>query len=729
MRPVALRMRPDLSIRPQWVGRRRYWVVKDPVSLAYFHLRDEEHAILQMLDGRTSLAEIKQRFEQAFAPLQIGSEQIHAFLGRLYESGLLLTESPGQGEQSLQRRRRRRRKAWIQTLSSVLVIRFRGIDPEPMLRWLYPRFRWMFAPWFLAACLLLAVAAAVLVTVQFDVLRSRLPDFHAFFNARNAVWLAVALALAKVLHELGHALSCKHFGGECHEMGVLLLAFVPCLYCNVSDSWLLSNKWQRIAITAAGMGVEVVLASVCTFLWWFSEPGLLNALCLNVMFICSVSTLLFNGNPLLRYDGYFILSDLVEVPNLGQQSRALVGRGLSRLFLGLESNGDRDLPEAHRGWLTLYGMASTLYRWTVVTAILWFCHQALKPYRLEIVAQIMIVVVLVGLVVAPLGRAIRLLRNPAWRGRLRPGRTGLVCGAVAVAVVLVCVVPLPSRITAPVVLEPQDAQRVYVSMPGTLIAAARAGSMMKPQETLGQLVNLDVQMQVEQLTGRRDQQRLHLKNLEFRLAQDPSVGPQIPAAKEALADVEQRLRERRRDQQRLTLTAPIGGAVLPPPSLPAEPYAPGRLSTWRGSPLEERNTGCYLETGTLFCLVGNSSRLEAVAVIHQSDLAFLRKGQCVRVQLDELPGDVLEGTIVEIARTDLKVVPRELATGEDLPVRPGQNGVPRPLETSYQARVSLQPHAYHLLTGARGRAKIFTDPRPLYERWYRYLRRTFKFRL
>ena len=126
--------------------------------------------------------------------------------------------------------------------------------------------------------------------------------------------------MTKVLHEFGHGLSCKHFGGECHEMGVMILVLTPCLYCNVSDSWMLPNKWHRAAIGAAGMYVEVVLASICTFIWWFTEPGLFNYLCLNVMFICSVSTVMFNANPLLRYDGYYILADILEIPNLRQKA-------------------------------------------------------------------------------------------------------------------------------------------------------------------------------------------------------------------------------------------------------------------------------------------------------------------------------------------------------------------------------------------------------------------------
>jgi putative peptide zinc metalloprotease protein len=537
-RPVGLRMRPDLSVRAQRFGQERCWVVKDPVALAYFHLNDEEHAILLMLDGRASLAEIKRRFEEAFAPLQMSFEQLQAFLGRLHESGLVLSDAPGQGDQLLLRHRRRRRWAATQAVMNVLAIRVRGVDPERFLAWLYPKCGWLFSRWFVAACLLLIACAGTLVAVQFDVLTSRLPGFHQFFTARNVVWLAVALGSAKVLHELGHALVLKHFGGECHELGILFLVFTPCLYCNVSDSWMLSDRWQRIAVSAAGIFVEVVLASVATLLWWASEPGLVNTLCLSLVFVCSVNTLLFNGNPLLRYDGYFLLSDLVA-------------RGLARLLLGVDPRRDRSLPERKRLLLVTYGVASAVYRWGVVIAILWFCYHALKPYRLEVAAEALILVVFVGLVATPVVRVGTLLRNPGWRRRVRRHRVLLACAVLGATVAAVGLIPLPFRVTAPVVLQPRDAQYVYVAVPGRLAESVSSGEVVEKGQPLARLVDRDARRQIAELTGERNLARLELENLRLRLADDPSVAPQIPAAEEALADVEQRLDQRRRDHERL----------------------------------------------------------------------------------------------------------------------------------------------------------------------------------
>jgi len=345
------------------------------------------------------------------------------------------------------------------------------------------------------------------------------------------------------------------------------------------------------------------------------------------------------------------------------------------------------------------------------------------------VAHSMALLVIGGLLLVPLWNVARLLRNPAWRRRIKKGRVLLSWAVLVTAAAGACMVPLPFRVTAPAVLEPQDGHHVYVSVPGTLVAAAPAGAYVERGQTLAQLTDLDIRMQIEELIGQRNQQLLHVKNLEFRLVEDPSVAPQIPSAKEALADIDERLRQRQRDEKRLTLAAPAGGTVLPPPGVAAHPYVPGRLQTWWGSPLEPRNLGCRLTPGTLLCLVGDPARLEAVLIVDQSNLVFVKHGQRVRMQFDELPATVLDGTVTEIAKTDLKVVPRELAMANELPTRVDENGVHRPLNTSYQVRVSLDGHEGMLLTGARGRAKILADPQPLGRRLYRYLRRTFNFPL
>jgi putative peptide zinc metalloprotease protein len=239
---------------------------------------------------------------------------------------------------------------------------------------------------------------------------------------------------------------------------------------------------------------------------------------------------------------------------------------------------------------------------------------------------------------------------------------------------------------------------------------------------------LDIRRDVAQLSGRRELQQLRLVNLRQRRVADPSLGEQIPVAEEALADLDERLQQRRLDYQRLTLSAPAAGCVLPP-SPRDEPLPDGQLRTWTGSPLDEQSRGAYLETGVLVCRIGDPRRLGAVLVVDQADIAFVRPSQRVSIQLDQLPGETFGGAVEEIAEIDLEDAPRELVSGGHLPAIEDEHAGRRPLNTCYLTRVSLDDHDRPLLLGACGRAKIHVAPRSLGSRIYRYLCRTFRFEL
>ena len=401
-RKLPIRKRADLVARRQHYLGRAYWVVKDPVGLAYYRFQEEEFAILQMFDGKISLDEIKERFEADFPPQKITLEELQQFLGMLHRSGLVVVDMPGQGHQLRKRRDERKRKMLLAAASNILCIRFKGFDPERFLNWLYPRVRWAFSPVAVFLCCMLALSAVTLVAVQFDVFRAKLPEFHQFFSIHNAFLLAIVLGVTKVLHEFGHGLTCKHFGGECHEMGIMVLVLTPCLYCNVSDSWMLPSKWARAAIGAAGIYVEVVLASIARSCGGFPSPDLFHNLCLNVMFISSVTTIVFNANPLLRYDGYYILADLTEIPNLRQKATTILSRKLGEWCLGLEPPEDPFLPQRNQLFFALYSIAAAAYRWVVALSICWFLYKLFQSYHLEIVGKIVVMMSLYGLFFMPL---------------------------------------------------------------------------------------------------------------------------------------------------------------------------------------------------------------------------------------------------------------------------------------------------------------------------------------
>ena len=214
--------------------------------------------------------------------------------------------------------------------------------------------------------------------------------------------MGVILIFTKTIHEFGHGLMCKHFGGECHEIGFMLLVLTPAMFCNTSDSWVLPNRWHRIAIGAAGMYVEIFMAAICTFIWWFTMPGWIHYLALNIMFLSSVSTIVFNLNPLLRYDGYYMLSDFLEIPNLAQKSKLSLTSKLRVWCLGMKPVNERLLPERHQVMFAVYSVASFVYRWFVMIVIFWFLAKVFEPYGLAVIGYALVGISLIGMVVVPM---------------------------------------------------------------------------------------------------------------------------------------------------------------------------------------------------------------------------------------------------------------------------------------------------------------------------------------
>src|SRR6266446_3362919 len=270
---VRLRLRGDLSIAPQKYEGRTYYVVKDPVSLRYYRFKEQEHYLIQLMDGDHTLDDAQKEYENRFRPERLTLEDLEGFAQQLLSAGLAQNESPQAGKQLFDRRKKRRRSEWMQALTNILYIKIPVYDPDKLLGYMLPWLSWIFTNWFMGVSTAIMLSAIFLVGTHFEVFRDKLPSYHEFFSFGTVWYLWLALGIVKIIHEFGHGLSCKAFGGEVHEMGALFLVFSPCLYCNVSDSWTLPDKWKRIIISFAGIYVELIIASFATFVWWNSPNG------------------------------------------------------------------------------------------------------------------------------------------------------------------------------------------------------------------------------------------------------------------------------------------------------------------------------------------------------------------------------------------------------------------------------------------------------------------------
>jgi len=726
---LPLRLRPDLRVhRDRFLGREQV-VLKDPISLRYYRFEEEEYAILEVLDGESSLEQIRSEFERRFQPRKITLRELERFLGRAYRDSLIVSDAPGQGRELQTRHARRVRAARHNALTNVLCIRFKGINPDRFLDWMNRCFGWAFSPAAFAVCLLVALCALLLMVTEFATFRAKLPAFHDFFATGNWIWLAVSLAITKILHEIGHGLACKRFGGQCHEMGVMLLVLTPCLYCNVSDAWTVPGKWRRVAIAAAGMYVELVLASICTFLWWLSEPGLLNYLCLNVMVVCSVSTIVFNANPLLRYDGYYILADLVEIPNLRMKAHRVVQRAFTTWLLGLPPEPDRFLPKRRRALLASYAVASAVYRWLVLLSILWFLYRVFEPYGLKSIGLLLVCAAFYGLLVRPIWQLGAQIRQPGVLEKVKKSRLA-ICGVViGLAAFGALLIPLPHYVRCDVTLQLRKAAPVYVDTAGALEHIhVRPGTHVQKGQPLATLENLDVQLAVERLIAERNQLSAKLDSLRQRsLRGDTSAALDIEPSREALAAVEERLERRRLDLEKLRLTAPADGIVFSPLAVGQDSETLGLLPSWSGHPLETRNVGAYLSEGVLVCRVVNPGQLEAVLAIDESQIEFVRPGQEANILLDQLPGSAIRAQIKETSTQDARSAGRSAVAkhGSGLPTRSRASDPNQPIEPAYQASCHIDDPAGQIVVGGTGQARIFAGYQTLAYRFRRYIARTF----
>jgi multidrug efflux pump subunit AcrA (membrane-fusion protein) len=351
--------RPELFLSP--LGQAGRYVLKDPQTGAYFQLGEEEHFLLLQLDGLRTAEEVCRAYQERFGS-PLGEADLDEFIALARDQGFLQAtgETVRPGLKSADRH-------------SLLYWRKALFDPDRLLTWLEPRSRFFWTRSFLL------LSAGCILSAAFLMWANRLElagSFRAALRWETALLAWLTLFTVTLLHEFAHGLTCKHHGGEVHEIGFLMLLFMPCFYCNVSDAWLFREKGKRLWVTFAGGYFELFLWALAVFAWRLTLPGtLVNHLAFVVLSVCGVQTL-FNFNPLLKLDGYYLLSDWLEAPNLKQGASDYLKGHLRWLLWG----ADRP-PREQRGRLLLsFGAVSGLYALVFLALVLWGLFQSLGTW-------------------------------------------------------------------------------------------------------------------------------------------------------------------------------------------------------------------------------------------------------------------------------------------------------------------------------------------------------------
>jgi len=717
---VKLRIRSDLVITEQRYEGRLCHVVKDPVSLKYYRFNAQEYFVFNRLSGKLTLEEIRKEFEKEFAPDRLTLEDLEGFARQLVTAGLVQHESPNSGKQLFDKRKKQRRTKRIATFTNILYIKLPVFDPDKLLNRMIPYLNWVFTKTFLWLSVALMVYAGLFVLFHYKTFYDKMPAYQEFFAFRTMMYMWLSLGIVKVIHEFGHGLSCKAFGGESHEMGFLFMCFSPALYCNVTDSWTVADKWKRITISFAGIWVELLIASISTFVWWYTPHWpFVNNVAMCLMVLCSVSTFVFNANPLMRFDGYYILADWLEVPNLREKANRFLSHLVQEHALGIEVQPEAYMAPNRKVLFVVYAIASFLYRWFVTISILFFLASWLKPYKLEALSMLLAMGALASMTFWPTFKLVKSIRQ---RGRLpdmKRKRVMVTLAVVGSVVLAFFFLPLPvSRVREVGMVQISEGQREHVHPHENGILAevyVHDGEIVTRGSDMARFENPQFEFERQQIERERDaaaQQSSALRRRLSEVSSDPAGRTKLEGdLREANNAVSKSVLMLKKQEELIergkVLKAPRGGVVM------GVPKKEDMYKTWDRS------------EGQPFCSIGDPTKLRLLVPIGAADYLEIRKNldKAIAARPDDAFIEVsilpknrsdheFKGRITRLPNTDEKNIPIQLTSrgGGNIATKPGGDpNVHQPLIQIYLVYVEIDEPDHTLVTGTLATAKIHLE--------------------
>jgi putative peptide zinc metalloprotease protein len=419
--------------------RGQVWhLLQDPASGRVHRFSPSARLIIGLMDGQRTAAnlwDIANRRLGDGAPTQ---DEMIQLLGQLHAADLLQSDVTPDVAEIFDRSEKEGRARQRQAFANPMAIRLGLWDPDQFLDRMLGPIQFMWSRWGALVWLATVLPALALVPAHWPELSHNFADRVLVVD--NLVVLYLVFPVLKALHEMGHATAIKSGGGEVHEMGVILLVLLPVPFVEASAASTFKSKYRRAAVGAAGMAVEVLIAALAFYLWLLVEPGLVRAILFNIMVIAGVSTLVFNGNPLLRYDAYYILSDLIEIPNLSARAAKYWLYLAERYVFGLRELEPPNGTPTEKAWFLFYGAASTIYRMFVTIVIALFIAT-----RFFFIGVVLALWAVASMAIVPVVKGLLHLTGSPRLQRRRNRATAIVAGAVVTIAAFVFFVPLPSH--------------------------------------------------------------------------------------------------------------------------------------------------------------------------------------------------------------------------------------------------------------------------------------------
>ena len=449
---IKPRLAAHAQIHRQRFRGQTWYVLQDYQSGQFHRLSPAANQIVCMMNGRRSMQEIWDRLSERIGEVeeQPTQDETIRLLAQLHQADLLQGGLLPDMDELAERSRRRARRELLMRAINPLAVRVPLFDPERFLTWTMPLLRPVFTKYGLAAWLLVVGFGAMLAVWHWQPLVN--DGFAQAFTAQNLFLMLIVYPVIKAIHELGHGYATKAWGGEVHEIGVMFLVLMPVPYIDASSASAFQQKWRRALVSGAGIMVEALLAALAMMFWVLAEPGLARAVAFNVVLIGGVSTLLFNGNPLLRFDGYYALCDLIEIPNLGSRANRYFFYLLRRRVLRMRDEESPVTARGEAGWFLFYSIVSFAYRLFIMVTIALFIAT-----KLFFFGVLLAFAALFHSLIWPIGKGVRYLATAPAVRRFR-GRA-VLAGAIAGAAVwaIFFLIPLPySTISQGVVQLPES---------------------------------------------------------------------------------------------------------------------------------------------------------------------------------------------------------------------------------------------------------------------------------
>jgi putative peptide zinc metalloprotease protein len=691
------RLRSHVRIHRHHYRGELWYVLEDRVSRRMHRFNAVSHYVIGLMDGRHTVQEIWDNATTKFGDDAPTQDETIRLLGQLHAAEVLQSEVTPDVAELLRRAQRNKRRIWLQYLLSPLSIRIPLFDPDRLLErwlpWYRPLFGWAGAAvWCVVVGFAIFTAAAHWTALTEDVTDRVLAP-------QNLLLLWLTFPVVKLLHEFGHACATRVWGGEVHEMGIMILVLMPIPYVEATAASAFRETHRRVVVGAAGMIVELFVASLALFLWLEAEPGITRAVLYDVMLVAGVSTVLFNANPLLRFDGYYMLADITQIPNLRARANQYLGYlAESRLF-GLR------LPEfeatrGERRWFLFYAIASFLYRvFLMITIALFIAAEYL------VIGVVLALWVVVTSFVIPVTKAIGylVLHKKLRRHRVR---ALTVTGAIAsVVVVLLFLVPVPLWTRSEgVIWVPHDAHvragadGFIREVPVESGARVRKGSPLVVSEDRALVTRVRVLDAQLRMLEARAQAELRVDRVRWELTREA-----IGATRAELAHARQLAAD-------LTIMSPATGTFMP------------AVAT---QDLPDR----FVRKGQQIGYVVPDATATALVLVSHDDVGLVRgRTEQIRVKLAGRLYDTFEASIrreVPAATDKLPNLAISSIGGGPVAVDPGGDPRnPKALGTWFQFELDL-PAAQTFVIGEHVYVRFEHGSEPLAWRIYRSVRQLF----